>query len=131
MRSFKSLMVVALTALPVAALATDMNGPGYEVHSLNDVVYEAVSDGAHGGAAFWCAAGKFVEVELKMPAGTDIYVVRGAGPSETTNRRTAAQFTVDPGKAGITPAAMGNELNDLVVGSHMTAGEARVYCSTG
>jgi len=124
-----------LAACAVALLATSsvaqqsMTHAGFEIHPVNDVVYEAVSDGAHGGAAFWCAAGLFVEAKLKAPPKTEIYVVRGAGPSVTTNRRSAAQFTIEPEKAGVTPAESSSDLNNLVVGEHMHASLARNFCN--
>jgi hypothetical protein len=120
-----------LLIAPAAGQATDMYGEGFQVHQVNAAVYEAVSEGLLGGAAFWCVAGKFVEIELKAHAGTEIYVARGGGPSVTTDRKSAAQFTIDPKAAGITPAGPSDDLNTLVVGDHMTAGAARILCSTG
>lgn len=122
---------LALGVSGVAAFAADMYGEGFEIHPVNDIVYEAVSDGAHGGAAFWCAAGEFVEIKLKASPDTQIFVVRGAGVSETTGRKTAAQFTIDAETAGVTPVESGGNLNELVVGESMTAGEARNFCSSG
>jgi len=106
-----------------------MTHAGFEINPVNDVVYEAVSTGAHGGTAFWCAAGLFVEAVLNVPPKTEIYVVRGAGPSETTGRRSAAQFTVEPDKAGVTPVESSNDLNEPVVGEHMQASLARNFCN--
>ncbi|MFV0515721.1 MAG: hypothetical protein ACK5MY_19075 [Jhaorihella sp.] len=123
--------VLAVAVSPATAFSADMYGEGYEIHPVNDAVYEAVSDGAHGGAAFWCAAGEFVEIKLRASPATPIFVVRGGGVSETTGRKTAAQFTIDAEAAGVTPAQSGGNLNELVVGESMTAGEARNFCSSG
>jgi len=126
---------VSIAACALAFMATNavaknsMTHAGFEINPVNDVVYEAVSEGAHGGAAFWCAAGMFVETVLKKSPKTEIYVVRGAGKSETTGRRSAAQFTIDPAAAGITPAPLSDNLNELNVGGHMHASLARNFCN--
>lgn len=117
-----------LIAAALPAGATSMSMPGFEVNQVNAAVYEVVSEGLHGGGPFWCAAATFVMAELRMSPETEIYVVRGAGPSVTTDRRSAAQFTVDPAAAGIKPAPMSDDLNVLNVGSHMTAGIGKTYC---
>lgn len=127
----KQLCFAALVVVLSAGSAAATMPKGWEVNPVNDVVYEAVSEGAHGGAAFWCAAGSYAEIHLKAKPGAEIYVARGAGPSETTNRRSAAQFTLDPAAAGITPTGPSKNLNELVVGEHMTAGRARNFCSGG
>lgn len=128
MKPFTMISCAAVLAGTAAAQAQSLKGPGFEINPVNAHVYEVVSEGGHGGAAFWCAASLFVEQELKQPMGTEIYVARGAGPSETTDRRSAAQFTIDPAAAGITPAQGSDDLNDLVVGEHMAANEARTFC---
>jgi len=126
---------VSIAACALAFMATNsvaknsMTHAGFVINPVNDVVYEAVSEGAHGGAAFWCAAGMFVETVLKKSPKTEIYVVRGAGKSETTGRRSAAQFTIDPAAAGITPAPLSDNLNELNVGGHMHASLARNFCN--
>jgi len=125
-----SIAACALAFMAANAVAKNsMTHAGFEINPVNDVVYEAVSEGAHGGAAFWCAAGMFVETVLKKSPKTEIYVVRGAGKSETTGRRSAAQFTIDPAAAGITPAPLSDNLNELNVGGHMHASLARNFCN--
>lgn len=128
------LTAVAVTllalALPSGAFA-NMSQAGFEVNPVNDVIYEVVSEGAHGGAAFWCAAGEYAEIHLKASPQAEIYIARGAGPSVTTKRKSAAHFTLDPAAAGITPAALSNDVNVLNVGGHMKAELARNFCSTG
>lgn len=125
----------AIAACAIALVATSatannsMHHAGFDINPVNDVVYEAVSTGAHGGAAFWCAAGLFAESVLKVAPSTEIYVVRGAGASATTNRRSAAQFTVEAGAAGVTPAPLADDLNELNVGGHMKASLARNLCN--
>ena len=123
--------VIGLVIASSAVQAGGIQGR-YEVNPVNDVVYEVVSQGAYGGAAFWCAAGEYVETELKISSNPEIYVAREAGPSETTGGKTAAQFTLDPAAAGITPIDKdtGN-LNDPLVGEHISAKRARLFCTTG
>jgi len=102
---------------------------GWEVNPVNDVVYEVVSEGAHGGAAFWCAAADFAQVHLKASPNAEIYVVTLAGPSMTTKRKSAAQFTLDPVAAGITPGPLPDDLNELAIGGHMKIGVAHGFCA--
>ncbi len=122
---------ILVSAFLVAAPAFATMPKNWEVNPVNDIVYEVVSEGAYSGAAFWCAAGDYVERVLKRSPRTEIYVYRKGGPSVTTNRKTAAQFTLDPAAAGITPTDIGSDINELVVGGHMQAGLARNFCSTG
>ncbi len=130
-KRIRTTLFVSIGAAVIATAASATMPDGWEVNPVNSVVYEAVSEGAHGGAAFWCAAGTYAEVHLKAKPGDEIYVARGAGPSVTTNRRSAAQFTLDPEAAGITPAESSGDLNEPNVGEHMSAGQARTFCSTG
>ncbi len=66
---------------------------------------------------------------LKAPMSTEIYVVRGGGPSVTTNRQFAVQFTIDPAAADVTPSESGGNLNKLVVGEQMSVSRGRTFCS--
>lgn len=127
MKFFLAAIAPLAMALPSAGIA-DMPH-NWEVNQVNDVVYEAVSEGAHGGAAFWCAASDFALVHLKAKGNAEIYVVTLPGPSVTTDRKSAAQFTLDPAAAGIKPAELPNDLNELAIGGHMKVGVAHNFCS--
>lgn len=129
LRSVTAIAAALVMAVPALVHAQSQKGRGYEINPVNDHVYEAVSEGLHGGAAFWCVASLFAQQKLKASPNAEIYVVRGAGPSVTTDRRSAAQFTLDAAAAGVTPAASGPDLNNLVVGEHMSVNRARTFCS--
>ncbi len=54
---------------------------------------------------------------------------RGRGPSETTGRKTAVQFTLDPAAAGITATSPNVLLNALKTGDNMSVQSANLYCA--
>lgn len=100
---------------------------GVRVNPVNSVVFEAVPRGGTHGSAYWCAAGDYAQRELRAPWDAQIYVARGLGPSETTNRRSAVQFTLDPAAAGVTPVKS-YRLNAFKPGEHMSVRQAFNYC---
>ncbi len=104
------------------------NRDGYSVKKVNDAVYEAVAEEEFSGEAFWCVAGSYAQIDLKASPNAKVYVVRCFGPSETTDRRTAVQFTLDPQKAGVTPSEGTDDVNELSIGEHMAVDVARSHC---
>lgn len=127
MKNFLALLTAFTLAAPVSAKAV-FTRDGYSVHKVNDNVYEAVAEEEFSGEAFWCVAGSFAQIDLKASPNAEVYVVRGFGASETTDRKTAAQFTLDPQAAGVTPAEGSDDLNTLTVGEHMAVDVARSHC---
>ncbi|WP_377189614.1 hypothetical protein [Ruegeria meonggei] len=119
---------MAIVVSTSVSAAEVFNRDGFSIHQLNDAVYEAVAEEQFSGEAFWCVAGSFAQIDLKASPNADIYVVRGFGPSETTNRRTAAQFTLDAKAAGVTPTGGSDDINELSIGEHMAVDVARSHC---
>lgn len=101
------------------------------VNPVDAAVWEVVPRRATSGEEIWCAAADFVNRGLRRPWNTEIFVFRGRGPSVTTGRVTAVQFTIDPDAAGIEPTEPGLLLNAFRVGDHMSADRARVLCQLG
>ncbi|MBK0326913.1 hypothetical protein I5535_06345 [Rhodobacteraceae bacterium F11138] len=101
---------------------------GARVNPVNAAVFEVVPRGGGGGGLYWCGAADYAQRALKAPWQARVYIARGLGPSETTNRRSAAQFTLDPQTAGVTPSAPSLSINALKVGDSMTVQQGFAYC---
>jgi hypothetical protein len=115
---------------PLAGRAEFTAGPGMRVNAVNATVFEVVSRGAAKGIEYWCAAGDYAQRGLGASWNADIYIARGLGQSVTTGKRSAVQFTIDPGAAGVVPAPASLSLNDLVVGERMSVRKAYGKCNT-
>ncbi|HBS51108.1 MAG TPA: hypothetical protein DEA05_13975 [Rhodobacteraceae bacterium] len=114
-------------AVPGAAAAfTAFNR--LNVNPVDAATFEVVGKGATNGAEYWCAAGDFADRTLRAGWTDRIYIARGRGPSETTGRRSAVQFTLSPEAAGIVPAEPSLRLNALEVGDNMSVQAAKGYC---
>lgn len=100
---------------------------GARVNPVNAAVFEVVPRGG-SGQEIWCGAADYAQRELRAPWQARIYVSRGRGQSETTGRRTAVQFTLDPGAAGITPGPSSLSLNTFAVGDSMSVRQAFDFC---
>lgn len=121
----------ALVALTLAPAAYAFNGPhGTTINPVNEAVFEVVGRASARGEDYWCGAADYARRELGMDWKTRLYVARGRGPSETTNRRTAIQFTLAPEAAGIQPQRPSISLNSFAVGDNMTIQSAHQYCNT-
>lgn len=128
-RSFPALVAVALLFAGTAADAfTSRNGA--RVNPVDKVVFEVVPRNASTGPDIWCAASEYAQIALKAPWTAKLYIARGRGPSVTTNRRTAVQFTLDPAAAGVTPVPSGLSMNSLKAGESMSVQLAGSYCVT-
>lgn len=126
------LTVFTLTGLSTQAdaLTTRM---GDRVLPVNDVVFEVIPRGKQRVGDFWCAASEYARRELGAGWSDRIYLVRGRGPSVTTGRKTAVQFSLTPEAVGVTP--LENELTTirtgLKVGDNMTVNQGNSYCEFG
>ena len=128
---FRNGKIVALIAL---ATGLADQAPANEFRAVNRVrvaqvnseIFEVI-DGRMN-VRYWCAAGDYARRKLKTPWDARIYVARGEGPSETTNRRFAIQFTTMPDKVGVTPTGSGASDFDLNVGANLTVTQAFGNC---
>jgi len=100
-----------------------------EVAAVNDVVFEVGLRGGGNSDFLWCGAASYARGVLGAGWKNDIYVVRGRGKGQVTNVGTAAQFTLDPGAAGIEPIPQGQSFNTMDVGYSMSVQRANSLCS--
>ena len=85
-----SVLAVA-TALPASALTTRH---GVRVNPVGNGVFEAIGNSSIPEGHFWCAASEYARLRLNAGWTDKIYLVRGLGPSVTTNRRSAVHFSL-------------------------------------
>ncbi len=124
-RHLATALVTATLALPSTADAFTTRH-GARVNPVNDAVFEVVPKSG-SGTDIWCAAGDYAQRGLGAPWSARIYVVRGRGPSVTTNRKTAVHFTLNPSRVGVQPA-QSFSLNGFKVGDSMSVQQAFGYC---
>ncbi|MCV2891025.1 hypothetical protein [Ruegeria aquimaris] len=126
-----------LTALTLTGLSTQADAlttrMGDRVLPVNDAVFEVIPRGKQRVGDFWCAASEYARRALGAGWNDRIYLVRGRGPSVTTGRKTAVQFSLTPEAVGVTP--LENELTTirtgLKVGDNMTVNQGNSYCEFG
>lgn len=94
MKHFTSLTIAALIVLssPVTTLAAPN---GYQTMAINNTDFEVIPRTRQDIDGYWCAAADFARRTLGAGWQDRIYVLRGYGPSVTTGRRTAVQFTLN------------------------------------
>lgn len=101
---------------------------GTRVNPVNANVFEVIPRSGGSGAMFWCGAGDYAQRELGASWQARVYIARGRAQSETTGRRSAVQFTLDPAAVGVTPIQPSLSINSLKVGDNMTVRMAFEFC---
>jgi hypothetical protein len=114
--------------IPDAALAFS-GRRGTSVAPVNNLVFEVVARSSGSGPIFWCGAADYARRALGAGWRDTIYIARGRGPSVTTGRRSAVQFTLDAAGAGVTPIPPSLSLNSLKAGDNMSVQQANNYCN--
>jgi len=129
--TIRLLVTAAFTATLVTANpANAYSGPrGTVIEPVNNVVFEVGARGSGKSDYLWCGAASYARRVLKAGWQTDMYIVRGRGKGEVTNKGTAAQFTLDPGAAGVTPLPEGQASDAMAVGYSMSVQRANSLCS--
>lgn len=129
-RAYACAAIVSLSvALPGAAAAFNGKG-GTQVAPVNNAVFEVVLRGnSRNAGAYWCGASDYARRALKAPWSAKVYVARSWGPSVTTGRKSAIQFTLDPAAAGIQPRSPSLSLNKMPVGDNMSIQQANMQCN--
>ena len=117
-------MAVAVVLMPVGASAYRAIN-WLQVNPVSADVFEVVGEPGSGPAQYWCAAGDYARQVLGTVAVQRIYIVRGRGPSETTNRRSAVQFSLIKPPGDYQP---GYSLSVKNVGENLNSASARFYC---
>ena len=97
------------------------------VNPVSDGIFEVIPRPVHG-YLFWCGAADYARSVLQVPWSSDLHVVRALGPSETTGRRSAVQFTLDASQAAAAPAGGYRSVNLLQAGDTMSVQEAFEFC---
>jgi len=124
---FLAVLSAVLLSLPVGADAFS-GRRDTRVNPVSDVVFEVIARGAAGAGDYWCGAADYAHRALGAPWSARIYIVRGRGPSVTTGRRTAVQFTLRPEAAGVTPIDPSLFLNRMTPGDNMSVTQASTFC---
>ena len=124
-----ALAVAGLSAIPAQAGSFRARN-GATVNTVNAAVFEVVPRGTAVGPTYWCAAADYSQRGLKAAWTAKIYIARGLGPSVTTGRRSAVQFTLDPKAAGVTPTPPSLSINALKTGDSLSVQQAFTYCNT-
>lgn len=91
-------LALAETVLPAAVSAAPN---GYRTEPINSTDFEVIPRTRQDVDGYWCAAADFARRTLGAGWQQPIYVLRGYGPSVTTGRRTAVQFSIKPPAGGV------------------------------
>jgi len=124
-RSLAALTALCLV-LPIPAGA--FNGRrDTRAFAIDDTTFEVIARTAGSADDYWCGASDYARRVLNAPWTAQIYVLRKRGPSVTTGRRTAVQFTLD----AVPPQSQDQAqiLNLMKPGNHLSLQLAAMYCA--
>ena len=114
-------------ALPVPADAFT-GRRGTRVNPISDTAFEVIARTAGSADDYWCGASDYARRVLNAPWAAQIYVLRGRGPSATTGRRTAVQFTMDAGAVPTRAKRLFQLPNRMEPGDHRSVQLAAIAC---
>ncbi|WP_291729500.1 hypothetical protein [Leisingera sp. F5] len=115
-----------MMALPDSS-AANTSRHSIRVNPVSEGVFEVIPNTGNG-YLFWCGAADYAQRVLRVPWNSNLHITRGLGPSETTGRRSAVQFTLDANLAAAAPAGGYGSVNSLQSGDTMRVQEAFGYC---
>ena len=125
MNAIFKVAAVVLACAPVAAKAWTADNR-LDVNPLPGGAYEVIGDPGSGGSEYWCAAGDYALRVLGAGATDRVFITRGRGAPETSQRRSGVQFSLTP------PATVPDGLQIFMdmrrVGDSMNVAFARNYC---
>ncbi len=126
----KQMMITAtLAAFALGIPATAEAAPnGYRTEPINGTDFEVIPRADQFTEGYWCAAADFARRKLGAGWQQPIYVLRGYGPSVTTGRRTAVQFSIKQ-PTGVTPQQSSIVTSSFVPGSSMSVSAANARCN--
>ena len=124
---FSIAAVCAAIALPQVTHAFE-GKRGTTVNAVSDTVFEVVARTAGSAQEYWCGAADYARSELGVPWSAKITLVRGRGPSETTGRRSAVQYSLADA-AGIARERLIVQFGQLLPGQTMTVSNAYRFCA--
>ncbi|MEW2911337.1 hypothetical protein [Leisingera sp. JC11] len=115
-----------MMAIPVS-LEANASRHSIRVNPVSDGIFEVIPRPGKG-ILFWCGAADYAHRVLRVPWSAKLHITRGLGPSETTGRRSAVQFTLDANLAVPPPAGGYGSVNSLQAGDTMSVQKAFDYC---
>jgi hypothetical protein len=126
MKQLQYCAALAMFALSVPVTA-DAARLGYQTNAINGTDFEVVPRIRDDTDGYWCAAADFARRDLGAGWQDPIYVLRGYGPSVTTGRRTAVQFSLKQPAANA-PTQTSGVRGPFVVGSSVSVQGANARC---
>lgn len=92
----KQLIIFTTAALMVLSLPVTVSAArnGFQTEAISNTEFEVIPRARRDVDGYWCAAADFARRTLGAGWQQRIYVLRGYGPSVTTGRKTAVQFTL-------------------------------------
>lgn len=127
MKQILACATLAAFALGIPVTA-DAARNGYRTEPINSTDFEVIPRAQQFTDGYWCAAADFARRKLGAGWQQQIYVLRGYGPSVTTGRKTAVQFTLK--KPAEVPAQPSFVLTPFVPGSSVSVQGAEARCRT-
>ncbi|NVO54783.1 hypothetical protein HW561_03150 [Rhodobacteraceae bacterium B1Z28] len=127
MKPILTCATLAVFALGIPATA-DAARNGFRSEPINSTDFEVIPRTQQFTDGYWCAASDFARRKLGADWKQRIYVLRGYGPSVTTGRRTAVQFSLKQ-PAGGPPPQTGIVTSSFVPGSSLTVSAANGRCN--
>lgn len=97
------------------------------VNQMQGGIFEVIPRTGNG-YLFWCGAADYAHRVIGAPWTASLHISRGLGPSETTGRRSAVQFTLDANLAKTPPSGGYGSVNSLQAGDTMSVQRAFDYC---
>ncbi|TMV08046.1 hypothetical protein FGK63_11410 [Ruegeria sediminis] len=128
MFKFIGITVTATTLVLATQAQAFSSANGYRVNQVDNAVFEVIPRGRSNTNFYWCSASDYARRVLGAGWQDRIYIARGYGPSVTTGRKTAVQFTLNPQAAGVTPLESGGFRSGLQAGDSMSVQQANAYC---
>ncbi|MDE4274311.1 hypothetical protein PXK58_08295 [Phaeobacter gallaeciensis] len=127
--SFAVVVFSASAALGLAGAADAFTSrKSARVNPVSEQVFEVVPIAGGTGLDYWCGAGDYAVRALGAPMSAMVYVSRAMGPSDTTNRRSAVQFTLDANMLAGAEPITNPPINRLNVGDAMQVRAALSFC---
>lgn len=121
-------IAACLLGLTVSDASAFTSRDGSRVNPVSDAVFEVIPKTGGSGRNYWCAAGDYAQRALKARWEARLYIARSRGTSETTNRRSAVQFTLQSVPAGSSEQARNAAVNTLTRGDSMRVRDAFNLC---
>ncbi len=125
MKQVLTYTTIALIAFGASSSSAAPNG--FQTMGIDATDFEVIPRARQDIDGYWCAAADFARRKLGAGWQQQIYVLRGYGPSVTTGRRTAVQFTLNaPANA---PQQSSISVSNFQPGHSMSVQGANARCS--